>query len=152
MANLTLIDERTANGARLRRRQRMSGEGKLQTRPRIGSILSDPAQPALTVRKKTSISPILGNQINLMKVPWNLSWFHGHGGFRPRKDQSSSATCTHGVPMTKLFARFVKDESGATAIEYGLIAAGISLAIIAAVNGLGTTLNTKFGDISTSIK
>ncbi len=54
--------------------------------------------------------------------------------------------------MTKLFARFVKDESGATAIEYGLIAAGISLAIIAAVNGLGTTLNTKFGDISTSIK
>jgi pilus assembly protein Flp/PilA len=54
--------------------------------------------------------------------------------------------------MTKLVARFVKDESGATAIEYGLIAAGISLAIIAAVNGLGTTLNTKFGNISTSIK
>ncbi len=54
--------------------------------------------------------------------------------------------------MTKLFARFVKDESGATAIEYGLIAAGISLAIIAAVNGLGTTLNTKFGNIGSSIK
>ncbi|MBB5052534.1 Flp family type IVb pilin [Afipia massiliensis] len=54
--------------------------------------------------------------------------------------------------MTKLVARFVKDESGATAIEYGLIAAGISLAIIAAVNGLGTTLNTKFGNINTSIK
>ncbi len=56
------------------------------------------------------------------------------------------------LQMTKLVARFVKDESGATAIEYGLIAAGISLAIIAAVNGLGTTLNTKFGNINTSIK
>ena len=41
--------------------------------------------------------------------------------------------------MSKLFARFVKEESGATAIEYGLIAAGIALAIIAVVNGLGTT-------------
>lgn len=54
--------------------------------------------------------------------------------------------------MTKLVARFVKDESGATAIEYGLIAAGIALAIITAVNTLGTTLNTKFGNINTSIK
>ena len=54
--------------------------------------------------------------------------------------------------MTKLVARFVKDESGATAIEYGLIAAGIALAIIAAVNGLGTTLNSKFTNINASIK
>lgn len=53
--------------------------------------------------------------------------------------------------MKNLFARFVKDESGATAIEYGLIAAGISLAIIAAVNGLGTTLSGKFQAINTSI-
>jgi pilus assembly protein Flp/PilA len=56
------------------------------------------------------------------------------------------------LPMTKLFARFVKDESGATAIEYGLIAAGISLAIIAAVNGLGTNLGSKFTSINTSLK
>jgi len=55
------------------------------------------------------------------------------------------------LQMSKLVARFVKDESGATAIEYGLIAAGISLAIIAAVNGLGGTLNTKFGNISSQI-
>jgi pilus assembly protein Flp/PilA len=55
-------------------------------------------------------------------------------------------------PMKNLIARFVKDESGATAIEYGLIAAGISLAIIAVVNGLGTNLNTKFGAINTSLK
>ena len=54
--------------------------------------------------------------------------------------------------MTKLLARFVKDETGATAIEYGLIAAGISLAIIAAVNGLGTSLGSKFSDVSTSLK
>jgi pilus assembly protein Flp/PilA len=54
--------------------------------------------------------------------------------------------------MQNLIARFVKDESGATAIEYGLIAAGISLAIIAVVNGLGTNLNTKFTSINNSLK
>ena len=51
-----------------------------------------------------------------------------------------------------LVSRFLKDESGATAIEYGLIAAGIALAIIAVVNGLGTNLNTKFPSINTSLK
>ena len=50
--------------------------------------------------------------------------------------------------MKNLFVRFVKNESGATAIEYGLIAAGISVAIIAVVNGLGTQLNTTFSTIS----
>ena len=54
--------------------------------------------------------------------------------------------------MSKLFVRFLNDESGATAIEYGLIAAGISLAIIAVVNGLGTNLNTKFTSINNSLK
>jgi pilus assembly protein Flp/PilA len=54
--------------------------------------------------------------------------------------------------MKSLTARFLKDDSGATAIEYGLIAAGIALAIIAVVNGLGTTLNTKFTSINTSLK
>ncbi len=54
--------------------------------------------------------------------------------------------------MTNLVARFVKDESGATAIEYALIAAGIALAIIAAVNTLGTTLSGKFTAITTSLK
>jgi pilus assembly protein Flp/PilA len=47
---------------------------------------------------------------------------------------------------------FLRDESGATAIEYGLIAAGISLAIIAAVKGIGTTLNTKFTSINTQLR
>ncbi|MGH6665335.1 MAG: Flp family type IVb pilin [Pseudolabrys sp.] len=54
--------------------------------------------------------------------------------------------------MKNLFVRFVKNESGATAIEYGLIAAGISVAIIAVVNGLGSTLNAKFTSISTQLK
>ena len=53
--------------------------------------------------------------------------------------------------MSKVFA-FMKDESGATAIEYGLIAAGISVVIIATVNTIGTTLNGKFNDISTQLK
>jgi pilus assembly protein Flp/PilA len=49
-------------------------------------------------------------------------------------------------------SRFVKDESGATAIEYGLIAAGIAVAIIAVVQGLGTKLNTTFTSVSTALK
>ena len=53
--------------------------------------------------------------------------------------------------MSKLMA-FVKDETGATAIEYGLIAAGISVVIIAAVNAIGTSLNAKFNYISTQLK
>jgi pilus assembly protein Flp/PilA len=54
--------------------------------------------------------------------------------------------------MKKLLKDFIADQSGATAIEYGLIAAGISLAIIAVVNGLGTKLNTKFTSINNSLK
>ena len=53
--------------------------------------------------------------------------------------------------MSKLFARFVKDESGATAIEYGLIAALIALAIITGATTLGNTLNAKFDEISTEL-
>jgi pilus assembly protein Flp/PilA len=54
--------------------------------------------------------------------------------------------------MTNLAKRFVKDDSGATAIEYGLIAAGISVAIIAVVQGLGTKLNTTFTAVQTALK
>lgn len=54
--------------------------------------------------------------------------------------------------MQKIIRAFLADETGATAIEYGLIAAGISLAIIAVVNGLGTKLNTKFTSINSSLK
>jgi pilus assembly protein Flp/PilA len=52
----------------------------------------------------------------------------------------------------QLLTRFAKDESAATAIEYGLIAAGISIVIIAAVNGIGTTLNGKFTSINSQLR
>jgi len=48
--------------------------------------------------------------------------------------------------------RFLRNESGATAIEYGLIAAGISISIIAVVNGIGTQLNTTFSSVSTQLR
>jgi pilus assembly protein Flp/PilA len=54
--------------------------------------------------------------------------------------------------MRRLLARFVDDECGATAIEYCLIAVGISIVIITAVNGVGSALSTKFVDVGTSIK
>jgi pilus assembly protein Flp/PilA len=54
--------------------------------------------------------------------------------------------------MRKFVLRFVNDETGATAIEYGLIAAGISIAIIAAVNSIGTSLNSTFSSISSQLK
>jgi pilus assembly protein Flp/PilA len=53
--------------------------------------------------------------------------------------------------MTKIFARFMKDESGATAIEYGLIAALISVALISGAGLLGEQLNTQFNDLSTKM-
>ena len=49
-------------------------------------------------------------------------------------------------------SRFIRDNSGATAIEYGLIAAGLSIAIIAAVNAIGTTLSAKFTNINTQLQ
>jgi pilus assembly protein Flp/PilA len=52
----------------------------------------------------------------------------------------------------QLFKRFLQNQAGATAIEYGLIAAGISIAIIAVVNGLGTQLNTTFSSVSSQLK
>ena len=54
--------------------------------------------------------------------------------------------------MLRLLTRFSKDQSGATAIEYGLIAAGIAVAIIATVQALGTNLNTTFSSVSGALK
>ena len=54
--------------------------------------------------------------------------------------------------MKRSIMNFLSDQSGATAIEYGLIAAGIALAIITIVNGLGTNLNTQFTTINSSLK
>ncbi len=54
--------------------------------------------------------------------------------------------------MTKILKQFIADESGATATEYGLIAAGIALAIVPTLNGVGTSLKGKFTTISTALK
>ena len=54
--------------------------------------------------------------------------------------------------MKNLVKRFSKDESGATAIEYGLIAGGIGLAIAATVGGIGSQLNTTFGTVKTNLQ
>ena len=54
--------------------------------------------------------------------------------------------------MMQLFSRFLSDESAATAIEYCLIAAGISIVIVVAVNGIGTSLNTSFTSVNSSLK
>ena len=77
------------------------------------------------------------NQLTLRLSAWNpMDWL---------------AVFSGGI-VKKIFAGFFADESGAIAIEYGLIAAGISLATIAAVNGLGSKLNTNFSSINTSLK
>jgi pilus assembly protein Flp/PilA len=54
--------------------------------------------------------------------------------------------------MRKLMRRFILDQSAATAIEYSIIAAGIALAIIVAVGGIGTKLNATFGSVNTQLK
>ncbi len=54
--------------------------------------------------------------------------------------------------MLQVFRALWRDESGATAIEYGLIAAGIAVAIIVAVNGLGTNVNATFTTVSTQLR
>lgn len=69
-----------------------------------------------------------------------------------RMIRGRSITLSGGHPLRKLLAQFCHDTSGATAIEYGLIAAGISVAIIAVVAGLGTQLNTTFSSISSQLK
>ena len=81
-----------------------------------------------------------------------VPWLTGAGAKPVLWTSSDSHVWTKELPMKNLFVRFVKDNSGATAIEYGLIAAGISVAIIAVVNGLGSTLNTKFTSTSTQLK
>jgi pilus assembly protein Flp/PilA len=65
---------------------------------------------------------------------------------------SSTTGTTEEAGLKQTFLSFLSDESGATAIEYGLIAAGIALAIIAVVNGLGSNLNDKFTSINSSLK
>jgi pilus assembly protein Flp/PilA len=72
------------------------------------------------------------------------------GTTRPSSGGTTRANATE-AHLKRLLSKFWHDETGATAIEYGLIAAGIALAIIVIVNTLGTTLNTKFTSVNTAI-
>ena len=78
---------------------------------------------------------------------------HGTGGqINVPRTKTQRATVVQGALTMNTFSRFVKDESGATAIEYGLIAACISVAIIAVIQGIGTKLNTTFTNVSNALK
>ena len=57
-----------------------------------------------------------------------------------------------GVEMMNLVMRFLRDEAAATAIEYGLIAAGISVSIIAVIQGIGSRLNTTFTGVEAALR
>ena len=68
-----------------------------------------------------------------------------HDGGEPPNPQT-------GVSHAALMMKFLADQSGATAIEYALIAAGVSVVIMTAVQGIGTTMNGKYASVSTSLK
>lgn len=73
-------------------------------------------------------------------------------GLRPLADCPSGRAFKLSERSMKAIHRFIEDESGATAIEYRLLAAGISLAIISSVSDVGSKLSTKFASISTSLR
>jgi pilus assembly protein Flp/PilA len=81
--------------------------------------------------------------VNTLAISNTLGWIGD--GARERQ-------CKAGVLMRRLFSKFLDDQSGATAIEYCLIAAGLSIVIITAVNGIGTTLSDKFTSVNSSLK
>jgi pilus assembly protein Flp/PilA len=68
------------------------------------------------------------------------------------RNLASSRRHSQEANLYQHLVRFLQDRSGATAIEYGLIAAGIAVAIILTVQGLGTSLNATFGSVSTALK
>jgi pilus assembly protein Flp/PilA len=82
----------------------------------------------------------------------DFRWLDSFAGKTQQRDFRSHDITRGRFSVNQLIRRFLKDDSGATAIEYGLIAAGISVAIIAAVNTLGTNLTSTFTSISTQLK
>src|SRR5579872_3357400 len=121
--------------------------------PRIRSNRQRSVNAKFTVRKNSAVCGVLRSRINRAEIGSPVACAMVTVLRTPARPQLvRPATCHMELPMKNLIARFVKDQSGATAIEYGLIAAGISLAIIAVVNGLGSNLNTKFSTINSSLK
>ena len=77
--------------------------------------------------------------------------FGGQAGYRLPPFPQLASLRPKGNPMTKFVSMFMSDESGATAIEYGLIAALIAVVIISAVTALGATIKTKFNSVVTGM-
>jgi pilus assembly protein Flp/PilA len=92
--------------------------------------------------------------INQRAIPEPLASATGSIGLRKNgcRPSANSHVDQGARTMKTLVTRFVNDESGATAIEYGLIAAGISVAIITVVNGIGTKVNSAFTSVRTQMK
>jgi pilus assembly protein Flp/PilA len=89
--------------------------------------------------------------MNLTPFGENDPAFGGQAGYwLPPLEQLASPSSKES-PMTKFVSNFMSDESGATAIEYGLIAALIAVVIISAVTALGTTIKTKFNSVVTGM-
>ena len=108
--------------------------------PRVAEAGNDRGRSEFRTIRSIKLLPILSLQrLPILRVTSELHWRFPDRG-------------AENLKMKKIFYDFMVDESGATAIEYGLIAAGISLAIIAVVDGLGTKLNTKFTALNNSLK
>jgi pilus assembly protein Flp/PilA len=110
-------------------------------------------------RRQFHFACILENMIGKITVPTFIPLYRfsarvlvwivrgpGHG------DRSTSHQTEGALEMRRIIAAFIADQTGATAIEYGLIAAGISIAIIVAVNNLGTTLNGTFTSVNSQLR
>jgi pilus assembly protein Flp/PilA len=95
------------------------------------------------------VSP--SNLINPLPPIFRIA-VHSTLGFSHQVPCGTTRSVQQREARLKRFSTFLSDESGATAIEYGLIAAGIALAIIAIINLLGGTINTNFTAINTSLK
>ena len=135
------------------------GGTRRHRRRRAGDLFPLSRAVALAPCRSTSHQEPLGvpsfhnSNFRLLKVNFIIEFFiiglnrsASPGGHNPSAQTEGAISCLNFSPGSW------KNQSGATAIEYGLIAAGISVAIIAAVNGIGTKLNTSFGSISTQLK
>ena len=154
-----------ASALRLRRGESHTGQASFIERERLANFGAAPCRadasndrgrinPTLTVLQNTTEERLFRNRINCAAIlaDYGEAWSNGGRHSEQANQGFDSHVDIMELPMKSLLARFVKDESGATAIEYALIASGIGIAIIAAVNSLGTAISNKFGSISTSLK
>ena len=91
----------------------------------------------------------MGVHLELRRLPQSAAVFRG---LSEQKRLEPGVCLLKEMHMSKFVTRFIKDESGATAIEYGLIAALIAVVIITGVTAVGTKLNTQFNNIAGAIK